>query len=168
MYDPKIDLSNIEQAYIDLYSKTGSLNSEAYNIMYKQYEADRDNFIRITNDKELADCIRALANYGSHKKYENKYKGINSRLDEIQAAILRVKLKHLDEDNSKRVRIAESYSKELEMCDIILPKQRKDSTHVYHLYVIWIYFHTLYTLYGILDIRDNFYTSFYHKSRNIV
>ena len=62
-----------------------------------------------TNDEELANIIRALGNYGSHKKYENKYKGINSRLDEIQTAILFVKLKYLDKENQKRRKIANYY-----------------------------------------------------------
>ena len=54
-----------------------------------------------TNDPELAETIRALRNYGSHVKYQNKYKNINSRLDEIQAAILSIKLKYLDQENKK-------------------------------------------------------------------
>ncbi len=62
-----------------------------------------------TNDEELAQKIRALANYGSHKKYENIYQGLNSRLDEIQAAVLDVKLKYLDSDNAKRKEIAQYY-----------------------------------------------------------
>ena len=62
-----------------------------------------------TNDDEIAAKIRALANYGSHKKYENLYKGLNSRLDELQAGILDIKLKYLDEDNEKRKNIAKFY-----------------------------------------------------------
>ena len=64
-----------------------------------------------TDNAELADTIRQLANYGSHEKYKNNYTGINSRLDEIQAAVLRVKLKYLDRDNRRRRRIAFEYSK---------------------------------------------------------
>jgi dTDP-4-amino-4,6-dideoxygalactose transaminase len=62
-----------------------------------------------TNDDELAQIIRALGNYGSHKKYENLYKGVNSRLDEMQAAMLRVKLRHLDKEVKKRREIANYY-----------------------------------------------------------
>jgi dTDP-4-amino-4,6-dideoxygalactose transaminase len=68
----------------------------------------------------------------------SQFAGWNTRLDEVQAAILRVKLKHLDEDNSKRMRLAEIYNEELSLstANLILPKQRENSTHVYHLYVI--------------------------------
>ncbi len=62
-----------------------------------------------TNDEELANAIKALGNYGSHKKYENLYKGVNSRLDEMQAAILRVKLRYLDDESNKRREIANYY-----------------------------------------------------------
>lgn len=95
-----------------------------------------DGGMVVTNNEKFAEKAKLLREYGWSERYVSHFAGWNSRLDEIQAAILRVKLKHLDEDNSKRVCIAELYSKELEMCDIILPKQRKDSAHVYHLYVI--------------------------------
>jgi dTDP-4-amino-4,6-dideoxygalactose transaminase len=95
-----------------------------------------DGGMVVTNNEKLAEKAKLLREYGWAERYVSHFAGWNTRLDEIQAAILRVKLKRLDEDNSKRVRIAELYSKELEVCDIILPKQRKDSTHVYHLYVI--------------------------------
>jgi len=64
-----------------------------------------------TNDDELAQTIRALGNYGSHKKYENLYQGVNSRLDEMQAAMLRVKLKQLDAETERRKEIALAYAK---------------------------------------------------------
>ena len=95
-----------------------------------------------TNNKELADCVRTLANYGSYKKYENKYKGINSRLDEIQAAVLSVKLKHLDADNQKRREIANYYLANIINSGIILPNINAPSSildsldHVWHLFVI--------------------------------
>ncbi len=95
-----------------------------------------------TNEDELAKCCRTLGNYGSEKKYHNKYKGFNSRLDEIQAALLRVKLKGLDRDNQKRREIAEYYLKYIQNDKIILPKlSASDSvftskTHVWHLFVI--------------------------------
>ncbi|NPA52737.1 MAG: DegT/DnrJ/EryC1/StrS family aminotransferase [Aquificae bacterium] len=87
-----------------------------------------------TNDKELAQVVEALRNYGSHKKYEHNYKGINSRLDEIQAAILRVKLKYLDKENKKRKEIAKFYLENIQNKKIILPKILTDS--VWHLFVI--------------------------------
>lgn len=62
-----------------------------------------------TNDDQLADVLRAIRNYGSHEKYKNKYQGLNSRLDEIQAAMLRVKLLHLDRENGLRRKIAHHY-----------------------------------------------------------
>ena len=91
-----------------------------------------------TNDDDLAETIRALRNYGSHVKYENKYKGINSRLDEIQAAILSVKLKYLDKQNSRRIEIANYYSENINNKRIKLPKVKYNDplSHVYHLFVI--------------------------------
>jgi dTDP-4-amino-4,6-dideoxygalactose transaminase len=89
-----------------------------------------------TNDEELAECIKALRNYGSYKKYENLYKGFNSRLDEIQAAMLRVKLKYLDKEIENRRKIAKFYLENIKNDRIILPKVRKENNHVWHLFVI--------------------------------
>ena len=89
-----------------------------------------------TNDEELANTIKALGNYGSHKKYENLYKGINSRLDEIQAAMLRVKLRYLDNEVEKRRDIANYYLENIKNENIILPVVRAESNHVWHLFVI--------------------------------
>jgi dTDP-4-amino-4,6-dideoxygalactose transaminase len=90
-----------------------------------------------TNDPELAAKVRILANYGSEKKYQNLYKGYNSRLDELQAAILRVKLSVLDEDNEIRRKCAERYSEILSHPDIILPAHPKDrNSHVWHIFAI--------------------------------
>lgn len=89
-----------------------------------------------TNDNELASIIRALGNYGSLKKYENKYKGINSRLDEIQAAILSVKLKYLDKENQKRREIANYYLEHIKNDKIILPKVSEPNSHIWHQFVI--------------------------------
>lgn len=89
-----------------------------------------------TNDEELANTIKALGNYGSHKKYENLYKGINSRLDELQAAMLRVKLKYLDNEVEKRREIANYYLKNIKNENIILPVVRAEDNHVWHLFVI--------------------------------
>ncbi|PHS39615.1 MAG: aminotransferase [Sulfurovum sp.] len=89
-----------------------------------------------TNDKVLADTIRALGNYGSHKKYENLYKGVNSRLDEMQAALLNVKLKHLDRDTQRRREIADFYLENINNKNIILPRVENKESHVWHLFVV--------------------------------
>ena len=89
-----------------------------------------------TNDKALADTIRALGNYGSHKKYENLYKGVNSRLDELQAALLSVKLKNLDRDTQKRREIADYYLENINNKNIILPSVENKESHVWHLFVV--------------------------------
>ncbi|MEG1089914.1 MAG: DegT/DnrJ/EryC1/StrS family aminotransferase [Citrobacter sp.] len=90
-----------------------------------------------TNNAELASVLVALRNYGSHQKYQNKYKGVNSRLDEIQAAMLSVKLKHLDTDNQIRCFIAKRYLSEIKCKYIILPNLSDFKTdHVWHLFVI--------------------------------
>ncbi|MEZ9596453.1 DegT/DnrJ/EryC1/StrS family aminotransferase [Shewanella sp. 10N.261.52.F9] len=89
-----------------------------------------------TNDKELAETIQALRNYGSHKKYENLYQGTNSRLDEIQAAMLRVKLAFLDSDIEKRRLIAQSYINGIDNPLIVTPKVECKYEHVWHLFVI--------------------------------
>ncbi|MGE4511234.1 MAG: DegT/DnrJ/EryC1/StrS family aminotransferase [Sulfurimonadaceae bacterium] len=95
-----------------------------------------DGGVVTTNDEELANTIRALGNYGSHKKYENLYKGVNSRLDEIQAAMLRVKLRYLDEEVQKRREIANYYLQNIKNENIILPTLRAENNHVWHLFVI--------------------------------
>lgn len=94
-----------------------------------------------TNDAELAKAIRALGNYGSHKKYENLYQGVNSRLDEIQAAILGVKLKYLDLDTVRRKEIAIAYAQGINNSAISQPISAASTitsleTHVFHLYVV--------------------------------
>jgi dTDP-4-amino-4,6-dideoxygalactose transaminase len=89
-----------------------------------------------TNDSELAKTIQTLRNYGSETKYYNDYIGVNSRLDELQAAFLNVKLPHLDEDNNKRRRIAKRYLSEITNEKIILPFWDLSNNHVFHLFVI--------------------------------
>ncbi len=89
-----------------------------------------------TNDEELANTIKALGNYGSHKKYENLYKGINSRLDEMQAAMLKVKLKHLDKEVERRRETANYYMNNISNPYIVLPTLRTETEHVWHLFVI--------------------------------
>lgn len=89
-----------------------------------------------TNDKKLADTIRTLGNYGSKEKYINIYKGINSRLDEIQAAVLSVKLKYLDQNNNKRRKIAKFYLNKIKNLKIILPKITDFNGHNFYVFVI--------------------------------
>ncbi|MET3035642.1 DegT/DnrJ/EryC1/StrS family aminotransferase [Chryseobacterium sp. NRRL B-14859] len=90
-----------------------------------------------TNDENLAKCIRALANYGSNQKYVNIYQGLNSRLDEIQAAVLDVKLKYIDQENQIRREIAKRYITEINNENILLPEfPENEKEHVWHLFVI--------------------------------
>lgn len=118
--------------------RVGSLGDVAGFSFYpgKNLGALGDGGCVTTNDEEVAAKIRALANYGSHKKYENLYKGLNSRLDELQAGILDIKLKYLDEDNEKRKNIAKFYLKEIKNKNIILPYYDSENSHVWHLFVI--------------------------------
>lgn len=120
--------------------RTGSLGDAAGHSFYpgKNLGALGDAGAVTTNDKELANCIRALANYGSQRKYVFKYTGRNSRLDEIQAAILDVKLKHLDEDNENRQRVAKMYYEGIRNPLISLPKRLCDANNVYHLFPILV------------------------------
>jgi dTDP-4-amino-4,6-dideoxygalactose transaminase len=89
-----------------------------------------------TNDDSLADTVRALRNYGSLKKYENLYKGVNSRLDELQAAVLTLKLKYLEGENAKRRYIAGYYLKQITNKKLFLPEVRNPENHVWHLFVV--------------------------------
>lgn len=94
-----------------------------------------------TNDAELAQTVRALGNYGSHKKYENLYQGLNSRLDEMQAAVLRVKLQHLDADTLVRQQIAVAYAQGITNPLVTLPIPPTSTVaslenHVFHLFVV--------------------------------
>lgn len=91
-----------------------------------------------TSDKTLADTVRALANYGSEKKYVFRYEGINSRLDEIQAAVLRVKLRHIDADNAHRQEIARYYYDNISNPLVSLPQRLPDENNVYHLFPILV------------------------------
>jgi dTDP-4-amino-4,6-dideoxygalactose transaminase len=103
--------------------RTGSLGHAAGHSFYpgKNLGALGDGGAVTTNDDELASVVRSIANYGSSKKYVNDFKGLNSRLDEIQAAILRVKLPRLDSDNQIRREIAQYYLDNINNQDIILP-----------------------------------------------
>lgn len=122
------------------YSHTGSLGHASGHSFYpgKNLGCLGDGGAITTNDDELASVIRALANYGSSKKYVNTYKGLNSRLDEIQAAILRTKLPRLSADNTRRCEIAQYYCKNINNLNIVLPCKNDDFklSHVWHLFVI--------------------------------
>jgi dTDP-4-amino-4,6-dideoxygalactose transaminase len=89
-----------------------------------------------TNDDALADSIRVLRNYGSRVKYVNEREGFNSRLDDIQAAVLRAKLPHLDEWNRRRRRVADTYARALADCDLVLPFVPRWAEPAWHLFVI--------------------------------
>lgn len=116
--------------------KTGSLGDAAGHSFYpgKNLGALGDGGAVTTNDTELAVTIRALANYGSQKKYVFKYCGRNSRLDEIQAAILDVKLKYLDEDNYHRKEVARYYYENIQNPLVTLPTLMPKEQNVYHLF----------------------------------
>ncbi|WP_099464879.1 DegT/DnrJ/EryC1/StrS family aminotransferase [Parabacteroides provencensis] len=118
--------------------KTGSLGDASGHSFYpgKNLGALGDGGAITTNDKDLAELIRALANYGSAKKYVFKYRGRNSRLDEIQAAVLDVKLKYLDQNNAMRKEIATYYMQYISNPKIILPKVEDWNSHVFHLFTI--------------------------------
>ena len=119
---------------------TGAIGSAAGHSFYpgKNLGALGDAGAVTTNDPELAAAIRALANYGSQKKYVFKYTGRNSRLDEIQAAILDVKLKYLDEDIAKRQTVAAYYYDHISNPLIELPTRLPDENNVYHLFPILV------------------------------
>lgn len=89
-----------------------------------------------TNDPEIADRVRVIRNYGSRVKYENEVQGLNSRLDEIQAAVLRVKLKYLDEWNERRQRIAARYIEGLQALDLVLPFVPDWADPVWHIFAV--------------------------------
>lgn len=119
-------------------ARTGSLGHAAGHSFYpgKNLGALGDGGAVTTDDNRLAEAIRALANYGSQKKYVFQYTGRNSRLDEIQAAILDVKLRHLDADNTYRQAIANYYYDHIDNPLITLPTRLPDAHNVYHLFPI--------------------------------
>jgi dTDP-4-amino-4,6-dideoxygalactose transaminase len=136
------------------YNRTGSLGDAAGHSFYpgKNLGALGDAGAVTTDDDELADIVRTIANYGSKVKYHNLYKGINSRLDEMQAAILRLKLRRLDVDNQRRRIIAQFYLDNIQHPDIILPTRinsefrdqnsrenelaLSELSHIWHLFVV--------------------------------
>ncbi len=118
--------------------RTGNLGDAAAFSFYpgKNLGAMGDAGGITTNDRELYEKIKALANYGSDHKYHHIYKGVNSRLDEIQAAVLDVKLKYLDSDNARRREIARFYRENIVNPRVILPQTYDESAHVWHVFVI--------------------------------
>jgi dTDP-4-amino-4,6-dideoxygalactose transaminase len=102
----------------------------------KNLGAIGDGGMVVTDNVELAEKVRQLRQYGWKERYVSKSFGWNSRLDELQAAILRVKLRHLDEDNGKRLQIADAYNSGLAETDCMVPARRPGDGHVYHLYVV--------------------------------
>ncbi|MFP9098286.1 DegT/DnrJ/EryC1/StrS family aminotransferase [Flavobacterium sp. RHBU_24] len=141
-HDLKIIEDNAQAIGAEINSiKTGNLGDAAGFSFYpgKNLGALGDGGAVTTNDSDLAKAIRALANYGSETKYVNIYKGLNSRLDEIQAAVLDEKLKHLDAENSRRREIAKYYVQNISNPLITLPEYPNDEKeHVWHLFVIRI------------------------------
>lgn len=120
--------------------RTGAIGDAAGHSFYpgKNLGALGDGGAVTTNDDELAAAVRVLANYGSQKKYVFKYTGRNSRLDEIQAAVLDVKLHHLNEDNRHRQQVAAYYYDHIDNPLITLPKRLPDENNVYHLFPILV------------------------------
>jgi dTDP-4-amino-4,6-dideoxygalactose transaminase len=118
--------------------KCGSLGDAAGFSFYpgKNLGALGDAGAICTNNSELAEVINALRNYGSHKKYHNKYLGLNSRLDELQAALLSFKLKYLDEENAYRRKMAQLYLEKINNPLISLPTEAAGNYHVWHLFTV--------------------------------
>ena len=131
------DSAQAHGAYFDS-KRTGNLADASGFSFYpgKNLGCIGDGGAVTTNDEELAKKIRALRNYGSHIKYENLYQGVNSRLDELQAAILRVKLRYLDKENSVRREISKFYRENMKNENIILPEVKDELSHVWHLFVV--------------------------------
>lgn len=118
--------------------KTGSFGDIATFSFYptKNLGAMGDGGMVVTRSPELAERVKLLHQYGWKERDHSIIPGMNSRMDEIQAAILRIRLKYLDQENSIRRSFAEIYSKNLTECEVILPEERADAYHVYHQYVI--------------------------------
>lgn len=133
-------IEDAAQAHGALYrgQKSGGLGDAAGFSFYpgKNLGALGDGGAVTTNDDELARIIRALRNYGSEVKYVNLYQGINSRLDELQSAILREKLKTLDAGNEKRRQVARYYYENMQNHSILLPAVSSNARHVFHHFVI--------------------------------
>jgi dTDP-4-amino-4,6-dideoxygalactose transaminase len=128
------------QAHGAIYNKkrSGNLGDAAAFSFYpaKNMGAMGDGGAITTNDKNLYVRIKALRNYGSEVKYHHDLKGFNSRLDELQASILNIKLKHIDTENEKRREIANYYQKNIINKVIVIPHTKNALSHVWHLFVI--------------------------------
>ena len=121
--------------------RTGVLGDAAAFSFYpgKNLGALGDAGAVVTNDKEIAGKVRAYGNYGSHEKYVHMYKGCNSRLDELQAAFLSVKLRYLDGWNRERRRIAKEYTERIHNSRVVCPQIPKDEEeHVFHIYPVLV------------------------------
>ncbi|MDR2781995.1 MAG: DegT/DnrJ/EryC1/StrS family aminotransferase [Holosporaceae bacterium] len=139
-YNLKI-IEDAAQAHGAIYEKrVGNLGDAAGFSFYpgKNLGCLGDGGAITTNDDELAEKIIALRNYGSHVKYKNLYKGFNSRLDEIQAAVLDVKLRYLDDDNMYRRKISQCYRENIKNDQIVLPKIYDEMAHVWHAFVVLV------------------------------
>lgn len=138
-YDLKV-IEDAAQAHGAIYQgkRTGNMGDAAGFSFYpgKNLGCMGDGGAVTTNDDELAFKIRAIANYGSDYKYHHIFKGVNSRLDEMQAAILDVKLSYLDEDNARRREIAKYYRENIKNPLIILPQVSSEESHVWHIFAI--------------------------------
>jgi dTDP-4-amino-4,6-dideoxygalactose transaminase len=118
--------------------KAGSIGDVGCFSFYptKNLGAYGDGGMVVTDDEHLYDRIRIMGNYGQVDRYHHEMSGMNSRLDEMQSAILRVKLRHLDEWNERRRHIAAIYGKMLQDTSVVIPKEGTRARHVYHQYVI--------------------------------
>lgn len=123
---------------VDGYKMTGSFGDIGCFSFYpsKNLGAFGDAGAIVTNDAEIARAFKMYRNYGSEKRYYNDVVGANSRLDELQAGLLRIRLKHMDELCEERIRLCDRYSKEIHNNKVLLPMLRQDSTSVWHQYVI--------------------------------
>jgi dTDP-4-amino-4,6-dideoxygalactose transaminase len=119
-------------------TRVGSFGDLACFSFYptKNLGAIGDGGMVVTNDPELAQRVRHLREYGWLDRYVSQTPGLNSRLDEIQAAILRVKLRYLDTENSVRMRLADILDEGLRESSVVVPKRRREATHIFHLYVV--------------------------------
>lgn len=118
--------------------KSGALGDAAGHSFYpgKNLGAIGDAGAVTTDDAELAAVVRALRNYGSERKYHNRYKGCNSRLDELQAAFLRVRLPHLDGENAARRRVADLYLSGISNPAVKLPRIGRGNEHAWHIFAV--------------------------------
>lgn len=138
-YNLKI-IEDSAQAHGAIYqeNRTGNLGDASGFSFYpgKNLGCIGDGGAVTTNDEKLFNKIKAIANYGSDRKYHHIYKGVNSRLDEIQAAVLDIKLKHLDSDNNKRREISKYYRENIKNSKIILPDTYDEKSHVWHIFAV--------------------------------